>query len=108
MARTFFISLLLFPRWRGINVRQAFLRDNLHRVLYGYLRDAGTLVDPFEFLVGLGISFQLVAPILLRVGSVPGNALQPWFRRKLTVVRAKRRAGRRRRRIVRSRKLQRE
>src|SRR6266481_6253332 len=68
MAGTFFISLLLFP-WRlGINVRQALLRDNLHRVFYGYLRDAGTFVNPCEFLVGFGVRFQLVAPILPRVG----------------------------------------
>src|SRR5438445_7952925 len=108
MARTFFVSLLLFLRRRSRRSRQTFFRDDLHCILYGNLGDAGTLVDPFEFLVGLGVRLQFVAPILLRVGSVPGDALQPWFRRKLTVVRAKRRAGRRRRRIVRSRKLQRE
>src|SRR5712664_2104984 len=101
MARTFFISLLLFLRRRSRRSRQTLFRNNLHRILYVYLRDTGTLVDPFEFLVGLGVGLQFVAPILLRVGSVPGNALQPWFRRKLTVVRAKRRARRRGRRIVR-------
>src|SRR6266446_1393076 len=108
MARTFFISLLLFLRLRSRSSRQTFLGDDLHCVLDGNLRDTGTLVDPFEFLVGFGVGLQFVAPILLRVGSVTGDALQPWFRRKLSVVRAKRRAGRRRRRIVRSRKLQRE
>src|SRR5712664_827968 len=37
-----------------------------------------------------------------------GRSLQTWFRRKLTIVRAKRRAGRRRGGVARSRKLQRE
>src|SRR6266436_1847378 len=96
MAGTFFISLLLFP-WRlGINVRQAFLRDNLHRVFYGYLRDAGTFVNPCEFLVGLGVRFQLVAPILLWVGCVPGNALQPRLGRQFPLMSL---AGRRRGRL---------
>src|SRR5438445_11582676 len=84
MARTFFISLLLFLRRRSRRSRQTFFRDDLHCILYGNLGDAGTLVDPFEFLVGLGVGLQFVAHILLWVCRVSGLATQPWFPRSPT------------------------
>src|SRR4029077_6131680 len=62
-----------------------------------------TLVDPLEFLVCLGVGLQFVAPILLWVGGVPGNALQPRLGRQFPLVSL---AGRRRGRLRRGGEIQ--
>src|SRR6266478_6349722 len=98
MLRTFFISSLLLRRRRGRS-GQTFLRDDLHRIFDGNLRDVRVPVDPAKLVIRFRVSLQLVAQILLWIGLMAGNTLQPRFRRHGSKILAESLAGGRRRRI---------
>src|ERR1700694_1106522 len=104
--RTLIISLFLFLHHRRRRRRQSFFGNDFHRVLDGNLRDASGLVDPFQLFIGFAVFLILLAQIGLRVGFMAGNTLQPRLRRHRSKILAKSLAGRRGRRIGRSRKIQ--
>src|SRR5260370_21163692 len=103
-----FMSLFLLLHYRRGRRRQTLFSDDLHGVLDGDLRDTAGLVDPFQRFIGLGVFPNLPSQIGLRIGFMAGDTPQPRLRRPPSKILAQNLAGRRRRRIGRSRKIQSE